>query len=107
MGINSSATLADKIVLITGSTRGIGRGIALTLASQGATIYITGRSSSGGSTTENLPGTVESVAAEVNERGGRGIPVAIDLRDDAKVAQFLERIAAEQSGRLDLLVNNV
>lgn len=102
-----TAPLAGKVALVTGASRGIGKGIALVLAEQGATVYVTGRTVREGD--YYLPGTVGGTAAECDARGkesgGRGIAVACDHGDDAGVAALFERIAAEQ-GRLDILVNN-
>ncbi|WP_395337228.1 SDR family NAD(P)-dependent oxidoreductase [Novosphingobium sp. BL-8H] len=102
-----TAPLAGKVALVTGASRGIGKGIALVLAEQGATVYVTGRTVREGD--YYLPGTVGGTAAECDARGkesgGRGIAVACDHGDDAAVAALFERIAAEQ-GRLDILVNN-
>lgn len=99
--------LAGKVAVVTGSSRGIGRGIALVLAEQGATVYVTGRSVTPGE--YYLPGTVGETAAQCTERGkesgGRGIAVACDHGDDAQVAALFEQVKREQ-GRLDLLVNN-
>lgn len=102
-----SAPLAGKVALVTGASRGIGKGIALVLAEQGAKVYVTGRTVNEGD--YYLPGTVGGTAAECNERGrqtgGSGIPVACDHGDDAAVAALFERIASE-AGRLDILINN-
>ena len=102
------APLAGKVALVTGASRGIGRGIALVLAEQGATVYVTGRTVSPGQ--YYLPGTVGETAAECSERGrdvgGRGIAVGCDHADDAAVARLFTQIADEQGGRLDILVNN-
>ena len=102
-----SAPLAGKVALVTGASRGIGKGIALVLAEQGATVYITGRTVNEGD--YYLPGTVGSTAAECDERGkasgGKGEAVACDHADDAAVARLFEQIEREQ-GRLDILVNN-
>ncbi|WP_334183769.1 SDR family NAD(P)-dependent oxidoreductase [Novosphingobium sp.] len=102
-----TAPLAGKVALVTGASRGIGKGIALVLAEQGATVYVTGRTVREGD--YYLPGTVGGTAAECDARskesGGSGIAVACDHGDDAAVAALFERIAAEQ-GRLDILVNN-
>ncbi|MBS0364262.1 MAG: SDR family NAD(P)-dependent oxidoreductase [Proteobacteria bacterium] len=95
---------SSRVVLVTGASRGIGRGTAVALAAPGTTVYVTGRTTRGGSAP--LPGTVHQTAAEVSRRGARGVAVACDHRDDAQVAALFERIAAEQGGRLDLLVNN-
>jgi NAD(P)-dependent dehydrogenase (short-subunit alcohol dehydrogenase family) len=102
-----SAPLAGKVALVTGASRGIGKGIALVLAEQGATVYVTGRTVREGD--YYLPGTVGGTAAECDARGaasgGRGVAVACDHGDDAAVAALFARIAAE-AGRLDILVNN-
>ena len=102
-----SAPLAGKVALVTGASRGIGKGIALVLAEQGATVYITGRTVNEGD--YYLPGTVGGTAAECDERGkvagGRGIAVACDHGDDAAVERLFRQIGDEQ-GRLDILVNN-
>ena len=101
------APLAGKVALVTGSSRGMGKGIALVLAEQGATVYVTGRTVREGD--YYLPGTVGSTAAECDARGresgGKGLAVACDHGDDAAVAQLFEQIKREQ-GRLDILVNN-
>lgn len=96
-------TLAGKVAVVTGASRGMGKGIALALAEQGATVYITGRTVAGGSAP--LPGTVGDTAAACDARGGRGIAVAVDHGDDAQVAALFEQVKQEQ-GRLDILVNN-
>ena len=96
------ATLSGSIAVVTGASRGIGRGCAVELGRAGATVYLTGR------TVEprtNMPGTVGDTAAEVTEAGGQGVPVACDHRDDSAVAALFEQVRLEQ-GRLDILVNN-
>ncbi|WP_404477078.1 SDR family NAD(P)-dependent oxidoreductase [Novosphingobium sp. BL-52-GroH] len=95
--------LSGKVALVTGATRGIGKGIACALAEQGATVYVTGRTVGAGS--HALPGSLEETVAEVEARGGRGVAVALDLFDDAQIAAAFERVARDE-GRLDILVNN-
>ena len=99
--------LTGKVAVVTGASRGIGRGIALVLAEEGATVYVTGRTVNPGD--YYLPGTVGETAAECTERGkdsaGKGIAVACDHGDDAAVAALFAQVKAEQ-GRLDILVNN-
>lgn len=96
-------SLANKVAVVTGASRGIGKGIALVLAEQGATVYVTGRTVTPGS--YPLPGTVGETALEVDRRGGKGIAVQVDHADDGQVTALFERVKNEQ-GRLDILVNN-
>jgi NAD(P)-dependent dehydrogenase (short-subunit alcohol dehydrogenase family) len=96
-------TLANTIAVVTGASRGMGKGIALALAEQGATVYVTGRTVTAGASP--LPGTVGATAAECTARGGHGIAVEVDHGDDAQVAALFEQVQREQ-GRLDILVNN-
>ncbi len=99
--------LTGKVAVVTGASRGIGKGIALVLAEQGATVYVTGRTVNEGD--YYLPGTVGGTAVECDKRGaaagGKGIAVACDHGNDDAVAALFERVATEQ-GRLDILVNN-
>jgi NAD(P)-dependent dehydrogenase (short-subunit alcohol dehydrogenase family) len=96
--------LAGQVALVTGSSRGVGRGIALALGQCGATVYVTGRSS-GASATDGLAGTVESTAREVTEAGGKGVPMVCDHTRDADLERVVARLRRDGS-RLDLLVNN-
>lgn len=93
----------ETVAVVTGASRGAGRGIALALAETGATVYVTARTQSEG--TQPLPGTVFRTAEEVTERGGVGVPVICDHSDDDQVRQLFEHVARESS-RLDILVNN-
>ncbi|MFD7847739.1 SDR family NAD(P)-dependent oxidoreductase [Nocardia sp. NPDC059764] len=94
--------LAGKVAVVTGASRGIGKGIALELGAAGATVYVTGRTVTAG----HLPGTVSATAAEIDALGGHGVAVVCDHRDDAAVEKLFAQIRDEQ-GRLDVLVNNV
>lgn len=93
----------ERIAVVTGASRGAGKGIALALAAPGTTVYVTGRTVEAGQT--DLPGTIVETADEITRRGGTGIAVAVDHSDDAQVAALFERIRADH-GRLDMLVNN-
>jgi NAD(P)-dependent dehydrogenase (short-subunit alcohol dehydrogenase family) len=95
--------LTGKVAVVTGASRGIGKGIALVLAEQGATVYVTGRTVTPGS--NPLPGTLNETAAEVKARGGEGVAVAVDHANDEQVAALFAQVKREQ-GRLDILVNN-
>lgn len=91
------------IAVVTGGSRGAGKGIALALGAAGATVYVTGRSVAGSDTP--FGGSVSETARQVSQAGGTGIAVAVDHADDAAVAALFERVRGEH-GRLDLLVNN-
>lgn len=93
----------DRIVVVTGASRGAGKGIAIALGATGATVYVTGRTRNEGDAA--LPGTVQATADAVTAAGGKGIAVHCDHGDDAQVQQLFERVRNEQ-GRLDILVNN-
>ncbi len=96
-------SLSGKVAVVTGASRGIGKGIALVLAEHGATVYVTGRTVDAGSSP--LPGTVGETAQACDRRGGRGVAVAVDHADDAQVAALFEQVKRDE-GRLDILVNN-
>ncbi|HLV34050.1 MAG TPA: SDR family NAD(P)-dependent oxidoreductase [Spirillospora sp.] len=98
-------SLVGKVAVVTGASRGIGRGIALSLGDAGATVYVTGRATRAQPGQVPLAGTVDETAEEVTKRGGKGIAVRCDHRQDAEAEQLFQRIQSEQ-GRIDLLVNN-
>ncbi len=96
----STKDLEGNIVVVTGSSRGIGRGAAIAFAERGATVYVTGRTTGGGEL------SIERSADMVNEAGGVGIAVQVDHGDDDQIAKLFERVRNDH-GRLDVLVNNV
>jgi len=97
------ALTQDRVVVVTGASRGAGKGIAVALGATGATVYVTGRTREEGDAP--LPGTVQATAEAVSAAGGQGIAVYCDHSDDEQVAQLFARVQEEQ-GRLDILVNN-
>ncbi len=97
------ALTSDRVVVVTGASRGAGRGIATALGATGATVYVTGRTRQEGDAP--LPGTVQATADAVSDAGGRGVAVYCDHGDDTEIAGLFEQVRDEQ-GRLDILVNN-
>lgn len=93
----------NRVVVVTGASRGAGKGIALALAATGATVYVTGRTRLEGDA--DLPGTVQATADACTARGGKGIAVYCDHSNDADVKALFEQVQDEQQ-RLDILVNN-
>ncbi len=93
--------LAGRVAIVTGASRGVGKGIALGLGEAGATVYVTGRTVAPGA----LPGTITETASDVSKLGGEGVAVACDHSVDAQVEALVARVMAER-GRIDILVNN-
>lgn len=91
-----SPNLTGKVCLVTGATKGIGRGIALQLGSAGAKVYITGRT----------PELLTKCAEEINSRGGKAVALKVDHSSDKEVADLFVKINQDESGKLDVLVNN-
>ena len=92
--------LKGKIAVVTGASRGVGKGIALALGERGATVYVTGR------TTGDGERTIDTTAREVTAAGGEGRAIKCDHGNDADIAACFAKIGAE-AGRIDILVNNV
>ena len=97
------AAQSNRVAVVTGASRGAGKGIALALGATGATVYVTGRTLEEGDAP--LPGTVQATAEAVTAAGGKGVAVFCDHSDDAQVARLFDQVREEQ-GRLDILVNN-
>ena len=83
--------LRERVAVVSGASRGVGKGIALVLGEAGATVYVTGRSDEGG-TAEGLPGTVRETADAVTQRGGHGVAERCDHTGDAEVAALFDRV---------------
>jgi NAD(P)-dependent dehydrogenase (short-subunit alcohol dehydrogenase family) len=94
----------NPVAVVTGASRGAGRGIAIALGAHGCTVYVTGRSEKAGDSA--LPGTIYETAEAVTAAGGEGIAVRVDHADDQQIRSLFDRVRAEQH-RLDILVNNV
>jgi len=95
--------LKNLVAVVTGASRGAGRGIAIALGARGFTVYVTGRTEVEGGAP--LPGTIGETAELVSKAGGKGIAVRVDHANDEEIAALFDRVRAEQ-GHLDILVNN-
>lgn len=98
-------SLSGAVCLVTGASRGIGRGIALQLGEAGATVYITGRTLNP-KPNDAVGGSLSETAAEIDRRGGVGRPVVCDHSKDDDIVALFDQIKREQDGQLDVLVNN-
>jgi citronellol/citronellal dehydrogenase len=98
----SMRTLKNKTIFITGGTRGIGKAIALRAALDGANIIIAAKSDK---PLDHLPGTIYSVADEIEQAGGQALPVKLDVRDDQAILEAVSQ-AVERFKGLDILINN-
>src|SRR5215510_150947 len=96
---------AKKIAVVTGASRGVGKGVALGLGEVEGTVYVTGRTAKNKTDVEKLGGTVYQTAEEVTNMGGKGIAIQCDHTDDAQVESAFKQIA-KGSKKIDLLVNN-
>ena len=94
--------LCDRIALVTGASRGIGRAIAVNLAEEGATVVIVARTAA---PSPGSLGNLERVAVDIKAAGGRAVPIAIDLLQSDSVSRLADEVAA-RAGRVDVLVNN-
>jgi dehydrogenase/reductase SDR family member 1 len=97
--------LKGKVAVVTGSSRGVGKGVSLGLGEAGATVYVTGRTTREKTDVEKLGGTVFETAQAVTAMGGKGIAIQCDHREDSQVEEVFKQVAKE-SKRIDILVNN-
>ena len=100
-----AGNLDSRVVVVAGATRGAGRGIAVELGAAGATVYCTGRSVRG--RTAGRPESVDETADMVMHAGGKGVAIRVDHTQRGQVRTLFERIASEQDGRLDIVVNDI
>lgn len=98
--------LKNKIALVTGATRGAGRGIACMLGEAGATVYCTGRSSKKNSSSMKRPETIEETAELASKWGGKGVAMQVDHTDEQQVKDLMHKIRTDH-GKLDILVNDI
>lgn len=101
------AALDGAVALVAGATRGAGRAIAIELAAAGAKVYGTGRTTNAGRSPMDRPETIEETAEMIVQAGGEAIPVKVDHNVPEEVAGLVERVAQENAGRIDILVNDI
>lgn len=99
--------LQGKVAVVAGATRGAGRAIAVELGAAGAIVYCTGRSTRAQPSDLNRTETIDETAALINGRGGVAIAVQVDHTQPTQVEQLFARVAAEQAGALDILINDI
>jgi citronellol/citronellal dehydrogenase len=95
-------SLADRVAIVTGSSRGVGRACALALAREGVRLTVAAKSTQ---ERPNLPGTIHSVAREIEDVGGQALPIVCDVRDRGQIREMVER-TVQRFGRLDILICN-
>lgn len=100
--MHAEAPLVGRVAIVTGASRGIGRAIALKLAKEGAAVVIAAKTAE---PDPRLPGTIYTVAEEVQALGGRALPLRVDVRDESALQMMVEK-TIETFGRIDILVNN-
>ena len=98
-------SLKGKMAVVTGASRGVGKGIALGLGEADATVYVTGRTVKNKTDAEKLGGTIYQTAEDVTALGGKGVAMHCDHRDDSQVEAAFKQIQKE-SKKIDILVNN-
>ena len=95
-------SLQGKTLFITGASRGIGLAIALRAAKDGANVAIAAKTSE---PHPKLEGTIHTAAQEIEQAGGKALPLMVDVREEKQVAEAIEKAAA-QFGGIDIVVNN-
>ena len=100
--MSAQRPLDGRVAVVTGSRRGIGRAMVLHLAREGASVVVTGKSETG---SDKLPGSIHTVAAEVEAAGGSALAVRVDVRHEDEVKAMVDA-TVERFGRLDILINN-
>jgi citronellol/citronellal dehydrogenase len=95
-------SVADRVAIVTGASRGIGRALALGLAKAGAKVVVAAKSTE---STDQLPGSIHTVAKEIEVLGASALPMQVDVRDEAQVEAMVAR-TLERFGRIDILINN-
>ena len=106
MSGDTSPSLAGKVALVAGATRGAGRGIAVQLGAAGATVYVTGRTTRAQRSEMDRPETIEETAELVDDAGGHGIAVQVDHLVPDEVDALVDALESEQ-GQLHVLVNDI
>jgi NAD(P)-dependent dehydrogenase (short-subunit alcohol dehydrogenase family) len=99
------SSMKGKVAVVTGASRGVGKGVAIGLGEAGATVYVTGRTMEQEEARVPIPSSLRATVEEVEAVGGTGIAARVDHRDDDQVASLFRRVEEEQ-GRLDVLVNS-
>ena len=98
----SLVSLDGKVAIVTGSSRGIGKAIALGLAEAGAVVVVAARSET---ERPGIPGTIHATAAEIEARGGRALPIRCNVRVEEDIRSLAQQ-TLDALGRIDVLVNN-
>src|SRR5262249_43877241 len=96
------SSLAGRVAILTGASRGIGRAIALGLAREGCHIVVAAKSTE---STEKLPGSIFTVAKEAEELGVQALPVQVDVRFPEQIEEMVVQ-SRQRLGRIDILINN-